>query len=57
MQLNYIANASTPSSSGRTIPVIDPSDGQVFDEIQRSNAQDIDDAVHAARQCFDAVWR
>ena len=57
MQLNYIANASTPSSSGRTIPVIDPSDGQVFDEIQRSNAQDIDDAVHAARPCFDAVWR
>jgi aldehyde dehydrogenase (NAD+) len=56
MQLNYIANASAPSSSGRTIPVIDPSDGQVFDEIQRSNAQDIDAAVHAARQCFDAVW-
>jgi len=56
MQLNYIANASTPSSSGRTIPVIDPSDGQVFDEIQRSSAQDIDAAVHAARQCFDAVW-
>ena len=55
MQLNYIANASAPSSSGRTIPVIDPSDGQVFDEIQRSNAQDIDAAVHAARQCFDAV--
>jgi len=56
MQLNYIANASTPSSSGRTIPVIDPSDGQPFDAIQRSNAQDIDAAVHAARQCFDAVW-
>jgi aldehyde dehydrogenase (NAD+) len=56
MQLNYIANASAPSSSGRTIPVIDPSDGQVFDEIQRSNAQDIDAAVHAARQCHDAVW-
>ncbi len=56
MQLNYIANASAPSSSGRTIPVIDPSDGQVFDEIQRSNAQDIDAAVHAARQCYDAVW-
>jgi aldehyde dehydrogenase (NAD+) len=56
MQLNYIANASVPSSSGRTIPVIDPSDGQVFDEIQRSNAQDIDAAVHAARQCHDAVW-
>ncbi len=56
MQLNYIANASLPSASGRTIPVIDPSDGQVFDEIQRSNAQDIDHAVNAARQCYDAVW-
>ena len=56
MQLNYIANASAPSSSGRTIPVIDPSDGQPFDDIQRSNAQDIDAAVHAARECFDAVW-
>ncbi|MBC7437661.1 MAG: aldehyde dehydrogenase family protein [Bdellovibrionales bacterium] len=56
MQLNYIANASLPSSSGRTIPVIDPSDGQVFDELQRSNAQDIDNAVRAARQCYDAVW-
>ena len=57
MQLNYIANASVPSSSGRTIPVIDPSDGQPFDEIQRSNADDIDAAVHAARQCYHAVWQ
>jgi aldehyde dehydrogenase (NAD+) len=56
MQLNYIANASVPSASGRTLPVIDPSDGQVFDELQRSNAQDIDSAVRAARQCHDAVW-
>ncbi|MBN9407819.1 MAG: aldehyde dehydrogenase family protein [Burkholderiales bacterium] len=56
MQLNYIANASVPSDSGRTIPVIDPSDGQPFDEIQRGNAQDIDRAVAAARQCLDTVW-
>jgi aldehyde dehydrogenase (NAD+) len=57
MQLNYIANASVHSSSGKTIPVIDPSDGQVFDEIQRSNAKDIDIAVHAARKCMDVVWQ
>ena len=44
MQFNYIANASAPSSSGRTIPVIDPSDGQPYDDIQRSNASDIDAA-------------
>jgi aldehyde dehydrogenase (NAD+) len=56
MQLNYIANASVPSSSGQTIPVIDPSDGEVFDHLQRSNAHDIDTAVRAARQCYDAVW-
>src|ERR1035437_5030517 len=57
MQLNYIANASQPSSSGQTIAVVDPSDGQPYDEIQRSNASDIDHAVRAARQGLDAVWR
>lgn len=56
MQLNFIGNASQVSSSGLTIAMLDPSDGQVFDHIQRSNAQDIDDAVRAARQCFDTVW-
>eukprot|EP01030_Chromulinospumella_sphaerica_P012330 gene12330-12121_t len=57
MQLNYIANASVPSASGRTLAVVDPSDGQPFDDIQRSNAADIDTAVHAARQCYHAVWQ
>ncbi len=56
MQRNYIANAPVLSSSGLTIAVIDPSDGQVFDHLQRSNADDIDDAVRAARQCMNAVW-
>lgn len=56
MQHNFIANASQRSATGQTIPVIDPSDGQTFDQIQRSNAADIDDAVRAARECFDAVW-
>ena len=56
MQLNYIANASTASTSGKTIPVLDPSDGQMFDEIQRSNAKDIANAVTAARDCLDLVW-
>ncbi|MDP3193582.1 aldehyde dehydrogenase family protein [Rhodoferax sp.] len=56
MQLNFIGNASQVSSSGLTIPMLDPSDGEVFDQIQRSNAKDIDDAVRAARQCFDTVW-
>jgi aldehyde dehydrogenase (NAD+) len=56
MQRNFINNQSCDSASGQTIAVIDPSDGQVFDQIQRSNAADIDDAVRAARQCFETVW-
>ena len=56
MQFNFIANTSVPSSSGQTIAVIDPSDGQTYDEIQRSNASDIDHAVRAARLGFDSVW-
>ena len=56
MQLNFIADQSVASHSGRTLPVIDPSDGQPFDDIQRSDERDIDDAVRAARQCFEGPW-
>ena len=56
MQLNFIANASVASASGRTLPVIDPSDGQSFDEIQRSDERDIDAAVQAARAAFNGAW-
>lgn len=56
MQLHYIANTCVPSSSGRTIAMLDPSDGQPYDEIQRGNASDVDQAVRAARQGFESVW-
>jgi aldehyde dehydrogenase (NAD+) len=56
MQLHYIANTQVPSTSGRTLPMIDPSDGQPFDEIARGNAHDVDLAVRAARQCYTSVW-
>lgn len=56
MQLHYIANEGVRSSSGHTLPVIDPSDGQPFDELQRGTADDIDRAVQAARRCYDKVW-
>ncbi len=57
MQHHFIANTPTPSLSGRTLPVIDPSYGSQFDEIALGNAQDVDAAVQAARQCYSAVWR
>ena len=56
MQFNFIANASRPSASGQTIAMLDPSDGLAYDEIQRGNASDIDQAVCAARHGFDSVW-
>ena len=57
MQNNFIANEAVPSCSGRTLDIVDPSDGKVFDRLQRSEADDIDTAVHAARRCFDTLWR
>jgi len=57
MQYHYIGNVSVPAAAGGTIAVIDPSDGQVFDELQRGSAQDIDQAVQAARACFDGAWQ
>jgi aldehyde dehydrogenase (NAD+) len=57
MQLNFIANRLVASASGKTIPVIDPSNGIAFDQIQRSDATDIDTAVKAARDCFENVWQ
>ena len=57
MQFNYIANTSVASSSGQTIVMLDPSDGLPYDEIQRSNAADIDQAVVAARRALDSTWR
>ena len=56
MQQNFIANQSVASHTGRTLPVIDPSDGQPFDDIQRSDERDIKDAVRAARRCFEGPW-
>jgi aldehyde dehydrogenase (NAD+) len=56
MQLNFIGNSNVLSASGKTLQVLDPSDGQPFDELQRSNATDIDAAVRAARDCFDNTW-
>jgi aldehyde dehydrogenase (NAD+) len=56
MQYHFIANETQPSSGGRTLPVIDPSDGQAYDEIQRGTADDLDRAVQAARRCYDSAW-
>ncbi|BCN37560.1 aldehyde dehydrogenase [Alicycliphilus denitrificans] len=56
MKLNFIDNQLVGSRSGAVLPMIDPASGEQFDEIQRSNAQDVDDAVRSARACFEGPW-
>ena len=48
-----IANTWRPAASGKTIPVVSPSDGKAFAEIAAGEAADVDAAVKAARAAFD----
>jgi aldehyde dehydrogenase (NAD+) len=53
----FVNNRWQASRSGRTIPVIAPSDGQVFAAIAAGDAADIDVAVSAARAALDTgAW-
>ncbi len=56
MALHFIANTAARSTSGQTLPVIDPATGETFDTLARGNAADIDAAVTAARHCLDTTW-
>jgi aldehyde dehydrogenase (NAD+) len=56
MKQHFIAGEWTLGASGETLPVLDPSTGEVFDQLQRGNAQDIDRAVAAARAALEGDW-
>ena len=56
MQKHFIGGRWVNASSGETLPVIDPSTGEVFDQLQRGNARDIDLAVRAARAALGGEW-
>jgi phenylacetaldehyde dehydrogenase len=46
------------SASGKTFPTYDPATGEVMAQIAEGDREDIDRAVHAARQAFDVgPWR
>lgn len=53
---HFIGNRRVPASGGETLPMTDPSNGEVFAEIARGTAEDIDLAVRTARQAFDGSW-
>ena len=46
----------SPAASGKTLPLINPSDGSTLCEIARGGAEDIDRAVAAARAAFNGPW-
>jgi len=50
---NFIAGEWREPQGGGTVDVVSPSDGQVFAHIARGNAEDIDQAVAAARNAFE----
>jgi aldehyde dehydrogenase (NAD+) len=56
MAQHFINGQWVPASSGQTLPVIDPSTGEVFDTLARGNAADIDQAVAAARAALSGPW-
>jgi len=51
-----VANQWQAPDSGETLPVIDPSTGEVFDHIARGNALDVHRAVEAAQSALDGEW-
>ncbi len=56
MQQHFIGGQWVASASGETLPVIDPSTGETFDQLARGNAEDIDRAVRAARAAREGAW-
>lgn len=55
--LNYIGGKWVPAKSGKTFPNVNPADtGDVIGEFQDSGAEDVADAVAAAKRAFDG-WR
>src|SRR4029077_16166369 len=53
---HFIANEWVRAAEGRTLPVIDPANGEIFAEIARGGAQDVDAAGRAARKAFEGDW-
>ena len=56
MQQHHIDGQWVAAASGETLPVIDPSTGEAFDQLARGNADDIDRAVRAARAAREGAW-
>jgi aldehyde dehydrogenase (NAD+) len=52
----FIAGQWQPCAFGRTLPLINPSDGSELAQIARGSPAEIDSAVHAAQAAIDGPW-
>ena len=50
--LNYINGVQTQSSSNEWIENINPATGEILGQVNSSNAEDVDQAVQAAKKAF-----
>jgi aldehyde dehydrogenase (NAD+) len=56
--LNYIGGEHRPARSGRWLDTVNPATGQVWAQVPASGAEDVDDAVAAARHAYQTSdWR
>ena len=54
----FINNEWRPATSGKRFPVVNPATEEVIAEVPAGNAADVDNAVAAARACFESTaWR
>ena len=56
MKQMFIGGRWLSAQDGRTIAVVAPADGEAFEQIPRGTAQDVDQAVAAARESLDGPW-
>ncbi|MEY2592411.1 MAG: Aldehyde dehydrogenase PuuC, partial [Pseudomonadota bacterium] len=52
----FIGGRWMAAQDGRTLPVVNPADGQAFDQIARGTAHEVDLAVKAARAALEGPW-
>ncbi|ACB33128.1 Aldehyde Dehydrogenase [Leptothrix cholodnii SP-6] len=53
---HFILGQWRDGAAGRSLPVLDPADGQIIGRVARAERSDLDDAVAAAQSGFD-TWR
>ena len=52
----FIAGRWRTGASGQTLPLLDPSDGELLTHIARGTTADVDAAVNAAQAALDGAW-